>query len=139
MKLAALFVFFFLPLASAAQTPLEEFLNTTFEPDQSVTTQPLLASGNYLLVSANGTETYVLDAATAKIVSDLSTLSAILSEDAKNRSGYEEKLASAKAFEALVNAAKDTAEKKCMQYTGTDMHDCYDKQTCTVACFAVPL
>lgn len=138
-KFAVLFILLLLPLVFA-QTTLEKFLNTTFEPDQSVQTQSLFTpSGSYLLVIANGTEFYVLDAATAKPVTGQAALTLILTDDAKNRSGYEAKLASAKLFEAQVNAAKDTAEKKCMQYTGTDSHECIDKQTCTVSCFAVPL
>ncbi|MCX6772784.1 MAG: hypothetical protein NTV88_03365, partial [Candidatus Micrarchaeota archaeon] len=64
-KFAVLFILLLLPLVFA-QTTLEKFLNTTFEPDQSVQTQSLFTpSGSYLLVIANGTEFYVLDAATA--------------------------------------------------------------------------
>lgn len=132
--------------AFASQAPLEKFLNGSFEPGQRVETTLLAADGSFIspasgpfyLVAADGVETYVLDAPSGKTV-ESPYLSALLEYDAINSTGYQQKLDRALAFPGEAAAAKNEAERKCMQYTGTDMHPCFDKQSCTIACFAVPL
>ena len=124
-------------LAFSASVPVEKFINSSFEPDQNVTLQPLLG-GNFTLVSADGVETYVLDSSSGKPVADRGQLAGMLASDIKERSGFGAMLASALSFADGVSAAKQPEEAKCMQYLGVDMHDCNDKQSCTVACFSVP-
>ena len=124
-------------LAFSASVPVEKFINSSFEPDQNVTLQPLLG-GNFTLVSAGGVETYVLDSSSGKPVVDQGQLAGILASDIKERSGFDAMLASALSFADGVSAAMQPAEAKCMQYLGVDMHDCNDTQSCEVACFSVP-
>ncbi len=121
-----------------AATPLEKFLNSTFEPGQQVSVQTLLPDPRFAVVLADGSETYAIDTASGSQVSDRQALLSLLVADAKNRTAFDAKAASAAAFPTDVAAGKKDAEAKCMQYTGTDMHDCIDKQSCTIACFSVP-
>ena len=137
-KLLAFAVLLLLPLAFATQIPLQKFLNASFEPDQNVTVQPLLSSGSYVIVSANGHETYAVNSQSGKPLNDAAALASMLQSDVQNSTGFDAKLASAQSFAQQVQSAKNLTERQCMQYTGTDMHECTDKQTCTVACFAVP-
>ena len=139
MRQAIFLMMLILPLAFAAQSPLEKFLNASFEPDQSLQTSPLQPGGNYIIISADAKETYIFNLQTGKPLSDRTTMEALLAADTKNRTGFEAKLSSALLFAQNASAAKDKDEKKCMQYTGTDMHDCHDKDSCILACLAVPL
>ncbi|MEM2137981.1 MAG: hypothetical protein QW568_02740 [Candidatus Anstonellaceae archaeon] len=117
---------------------MEKFLNASFEADQNVAVMPLLAQGNYAVVSADGTEFYVVDTGTAKPVTDKAALAALLVADARNRTNIDAKIAQALAFPDAVRQAKLATEAKCAQYTGTDTHECTDRQTCIVACKSVP-
>lgn len=124
--------------ALAAATPLENFMNSTFEPGQAVSSYVLLPAQSFSVITTDGKETYVLELGTGAKVSDRSALAALLEADAKNRTGFGTKVSSALALPENLKSAKKDAEAKCMQYTGTDTHECTDKQTCTVACFSVP-
>ena len=118
---------------------LEKFLNRSFEPGPSVQTAPFASSARYVLVSADGIETYVFDISNGAPVSDAGTLEAILTIDVKNRSNYAYKLESALGFPAAVRKAKETNESKCMQYTGVDKRQCSDFESCKISCLSVPL
>ncbi len=139
MRFLALFAFLALAVSAfAIQAPMEKFLGSSFEPDQSVQMLPVFADGKYVFVLADGKEIYVADNGTGKPVSDRQQLIALLVADAKNRTNFESAVASAASFPNEITAAKGALEAKCRQYTGTDMKDCTDKQTCTLACFSVP-
>lgn len=132
-------------LASASQSPLESFLNKSFEPDQKVELRALASGGPFApqggpfyLVIADGVETYVLDGTTGKPI-EAPYIGQHLESDARNATGYDAKLSSVLSFPQQALDAKNYTERKCMQYTGTDMHECFDKLSCTLACFAVPL
>ncbi len=127
-------------LASAAeQSLLAKFVSSSFEPDQSVQTTPLLAEGNYYLVSLAGEETYVVDASDGTAVLGSALLQEILLQDARNREGYDEKITSALEFPDKVRAAKKVNEDKCVQYIGDDGDPgCFSKESCLVSCFSVP-
>lgn len=138
MKKAIFLVFMLLPLLSAAQTPLEKFLNTSFEPGQSVQAQPLFSAGSYVLVAAEGLETYVVDAGAGTAVEDRQLLQEILSADAKNRSSFASKLSLALGLDEAILSAKKDNEAKCVQYLGLDMHPCTERESCILSCFSVP-
>jgi hypothetical protein len=139
-KEKALFAIMLLSSAAfASQSPLEKFLNASFEPGQDVQVQPLLASGSFVLVKADGVETYAVDAQAGKAVEGKQQLQALLQEDAASRTSYAAMLSSALSLQADVESAKADQEAKCMQYTGTDMHECTDKESCTISCLSVPL
>lgn len=133
----ALLVIAFSSLALAA-TPIEKFVNSTFEPDQNVSGAFLLPGNSVYVIVADGVETYAYDAAAGAAISDPASLAALLSADSKAKSGFEQKVASAKAFDSQVRAAKNASEQLCMQLTGTQMHDCRDKDTCVLACMSNP-
>ena len=122
-------------LVLCAQTPVEKFISNSFEPDQNVTTTAL--AGGYTLISADGMETYVVDSS-GNEVTDNATLQGVLAADAQSSGGFDGIIASAESFASQVNGTKEANEAQCMQYTGLNMHNCTDKQSCIVACFAVP-
>jgi hypothetical protein len=125
--------------AAAEQSPLANFVSASFEPDDAVQTTPLLADGNYYLVSVAGEEVYVVDASSGTAVLDPILLKDILLEDTRNRGGYEDKVASAISFHAGARTAKKLAEGQCVQYIGDDGDPgCTDKESCLVSCFSVP-
>ena len=125
--------------AAAEQSPLASFVSASFEPDGAVQTSPLLADGNYYMVSLAGEETYVVDASGGNAVLDPILLKEILLGDTRNRGGYDAKVASAIAFPESARAAKRVAEGQCLQYIGDDGDPgCIDKQSCLVSCFSVP-
>ncbi|MFA5929308.1 MAG: hypothetical protein WC861_00325 [Candidatus Micrarchaeia archaeon] len=135
---AALALLLLLPSLSAS-TPLENFISGSFEPGSIVASSPLLCQGNYYLVSLGGNETYVVDGSSGKAVTDIAALDALLSEDARNRTGYASKVSSAAAFPSVVDAAKNASEAKCLQYIGDDGDPgCIDRQTCIVSCYSSP-
>jgi hypothetical protein len=139
MKFFALFVVLALSVSVfAIQTPMEKFLAGSFEPDQSVQLLPIFADGNYVFVSVDGKETYVADNGTGKTLRDRQQLLALLVADAKNRTNFAAAVASATSFPSEINATKMGLEAKCIQYTGTDTHECTDRQSCVVACKSVP-
>jgi len=128
----------FISCAFAAQTPLEKFLNDSFEPDQNVAASQLIGSDcNCLLITADEIETYVVDSS-GKPVYDAARIEAMLVGDLKNRSGFEERKYSAENFAEMAAAAKRKDEAQCMLLTGTDMHDCSDKPSCILACKSNP-
>ena len=122
-------------LAFCTPTQLDRFISASFEPDQVVTTGQL--AGGYTVISADGVETYVVDQ-TGKSIKEMASLEAILTDDAKSSAGYDTKVSSALSFPGAVSDAKQADEAKCMQYLGLNMYNCTDKQSCIVACFAVP-
>jgi len=124
--------------ASATAGEAEKFLNSTFEPGQPTTTSQILPSGDYLLVTADGVETYVLEAATGKPLSDRQKIADLLTADSKNRSGYDTKVASALALESDVKKAKNKTEFDCLRLTGIEMHECSDRDSCIYACKSNP-
>lgn len=137
-KQIAFLVFMLLPAIFAAPTPLQKFLDSSFEPDQNVQTQALFAAGNYALVTADGVEAYVADAGTGTAVKDRQRLQEILSADTKNRRGFASKLSLALGLDEAVLAAKKNDEEKCVQYLGLEMHPCTDRESCIISCFSVP-
>lgn len=137
-RLFAFAILLLLQLAFASQVPLDRFLNISFEPGQNIEVKPS-SNPTFALVLSDGVETYLVNVEAGKPVYDPAQITSILEYDAKASTGFEAKVDSALAFPADVAAAKQAAEAKCMQYTGTDMHPCTDKHTCTLACFAVPL
>lgn len=139
MRPQILFLILLLPLQFAAQTPLEAFVNRSFEPDQTVEIRELMVPGGFVLISANGVETYVVESGSGRPVADADSLLSILHVDANERTGFDQKVQSAFSFAGNVRQAKENDERKCMQYTGVDSHGCFDKESCTVACFSVPV
>ena len=137
MRGALLAILLVLPLAFAAQSPFEKFLSVSFEPGQSVGTAALSTPG-YMLITADGKETYVFDLQAGKPVYANGKLQSLLEDDAKSKGGFEAKFSSAQSFSYAALSAKEIDEKKCMQYTGTDMHECVDRDTCVLACKANP-
>src|SRR3989344_3221833 len=106
-----------LPLSSAAQSPLEKFLNASFEPGQALGMANLSTPG-YLVISADGRETYVFDMQAGKTLSDRAAIEGLLVSDTKSRTGFGAKLSYALGFAQNASAAKDYEEKKCMRYAG---------------------
>ncbi|MCX8174803.1 MAG: hypothetical protein N3E51_01200 [Candidatus Micrarchaeota archaeon] len=125
--------------AFCAQAPIERFANLTFEPDQQVSFHFLLPQRTHAIVKADGAEIYVIEAVSGKTLREAKEIEALLVEDAKSRTKLEAILSSALSFPDEVSSAKAEAEKKCMQYTGTDLHDCTDKHSCILSCMSVPL
>jgi len=114
-------------------------MSSSFEPDGQPQATGLLANGSYYLLSAEGEETYVVDAISGEAVSDLAQLSGILAEDARSRGSFEAKVSSAEAFPQQVKDAKYKSEALCVQYIGDDGDPgCNDRQSCLVSCFSVP-
>lgn len=136
LSLAALLIV--CSFASAAKTPLQDFLSDSFEPDQVVKTAELAGSPGVYMVTAGGKETYIWSSGTNRTVEGHDEITALLLLDLYNRTLLDAKLVRVYGVAGNASAAKDADEKKCMQYTGVDMHSCTDKQTCTVSCFAVP-
>ncbi|VVC01590.1 Uncharacterised protein [uncultured archaeon] len=116
-------------------TPVEKFISDSFEPDQQV--QSSAITGGYTVISVGGVETYVIDSS-GKAVKDKATLQSVLEADAKSAGGFDAKVSSAQSFATEVSDAKQVNEAKCLQYLGLNMYNCTDKQSCIVACFAVP-
>ena len=136
-KFIALFMLLLLPLAFAYQTPLDKFLNTTFEPGQNVQAS-VFSNMAFALVSLDGVETYLVNAQTGNPIHDRDSMVSILQAEVKANSGFDAKAASAANLSQAVAAAKQTAEAQCMLLTGTDMHECTDIGTCKVACLSNP-
>jgi hypothetical protein len=124
-------------LAFGAST-LENFINSSFEPGQKVNYTALLPSSNAVLIAADGVETYVFDTAENKPIYDVSRMSALLAEDSKSRSGFSSLVLQAKSFSQQVLSAKSFNESVCMRLTGTDTHNCTDKDSCVLACMSNP-
>jgi len=121
------------------QTPLQKFVNDTFEPDQSVETGALYFSGgNFVLVSADNAETYVVDTASGKALYDAAQIEAILVSDLKDKRGFEAKRNSSISLAREANLAKNLTEAQCMLLTGTAMHECFDRDSCIFACKSNP-
>ena len=118
--------------------PLEKFINTSFEPDQKVETKGLAAPGNFLVISADGNETYVFDSDAGAVVADRQKLQDLLVADSRSSSSFESKVSSALALESDVKNAKNKSEFECMRLTGMEMHECTDKDTCVLACKSNP-
>jgi len=136
---AAVLALLFFASYSFAASPLQLFLSYLFEPDAAVTYSPLLCDGNYYLVSSGGRETYVMDGSNGSTIQELPLLTAMLKQDAQNRTSYEPKISSSILLPSLVNAAKETNETKCLQYIGDDGDPgCNDRQSCLASCFSVP-
>jgi hypothetical protein len=126
-------------LSFASQTPLQKFLASSFEPDQTVVVQPLLYSGgNYGLATVDGAEIYLLDIDSGKAVADKAKLSEILLADSKNRSGFDAMASRAAAMDEAIFSLHAAREAQCSLLTGTDAHECTDKQTCILACKSNP-
>lgn len=139
MKFAffALFLVAAMSLALAA-TSIEKFVNSSFEPDQSVAGTLLLPDREVYVLTADGGETYAFDTSAGSVIIDSAKIAALLEADSKSRSSFDQKVSLAKPFESQVRAAKNKSEALCMQLTGTDMHDCTGKDTCVFACMTNP-
>ena len=123
----------------ASQTPLQKFMNASFEPGQSVSVSPLSGSwGGLLLISAEGYETYLFNSSSGKPLLHRQSIEAALTEDIYTRNNFESRASALTNLSSRVMDAKSAAEKKCMQYIGVDMHPCEDTEACKVSCFAVP-
>jgi hypothetical protein len=119
---------------------LGSFISHSFEPGTAVSARALAADGNYYVVSADGVETYVLDAASGKAVSSLDDIRSLLEQDVRKSEGYDAMVSSALGFTSQVNDAKKASEDKCVQYIGDDGDPgCTDRQSCLASCFSVPL
>ncbi|VVB57892.1 Uncharacterised protein [Candidatus Anstonella stagnisolia] len=119
---------------------VSNFISATFEPDQKVSQGALGASsGSYSLIIVDGTETFVFDNTAGSPVLDKEKIKQILIEDLYSRANFASTLADAKALEAKAQAANDATELKCMQSTGSDMHECTNKDSCILACMSSPL
>ncbi|MCX8194773.1 MAG: hypothetical protein N3G22_01550 [Candidatus Micrarchaeota archaeon] len=135
-----LFCFFaMLSLAWAAKTPLEKFVDYSFEPDQNVSYQKLLSKGDYYLVIADSVETYIVSGSGGPAINNTSLATEILQEDAKNRKGFEKLASSLAGLGSEILKAKEENEKKCMLFLGLDRMPCSDKESCILSCFSVPL
>jgi len=139
IKPMPIFILFLISVSFAAQAPLAQFLNKSFEPDQQVSAQPLLyGNGNFALVIADGAETYVVDSANGKAVQDKAQLQAMLAADARNKSGFDAKVSEVTLLDENLAALHSVTEAKCSLLTGTDMHECKDRDTCILACKSNP-
>ncbi|MEM4633716.1 MAG: hypothetical protein QW275_01020 [Candidatus Anstonellaceae archaeon] len=123
---------------SFAASPLEEFLSKSFEPGMNVQVSRLLSSENYSVVLLDGKEIYVVDDLAGKPVQDREKIENLLKEDAKSRQNYQQKISSAMNLVKDVQNAKNKTEAQCMLLTGTDMHECKDKDSCVLACMSNP-
>lgn len=137
-SMLVLVILAFAAAAFAIPTPTEKFLNASFEADQWVTVSSLFGQGSFAVVSADGKEVYVIDTGTGKPVADKQAMAALLVADLKNRTGFDAKVEQAAAFPDAAKNAKAKLEADCMRLTGTDMHDCNDKDTCVLACMSNP-
>jgi hypothetical protein len=137
---ACIAAFLFIGIATAAEPALlGSFISRSFEPDMVVSARALLADGSYYVISADGVETYALDASSGKAVSDSAGLVSILEQDVYKSEGFEGMVSSALNFSDQVNDAKKAGEGKCLQYIGDDGDPgCTDRQSCLVSCFSVP-
>lgn len=139
MKYAILALLLLSSFAFPLQTPLEKFMNDTFEPDEDLKIENLsYFSGNYVLIRVGGEERYVVDSYSGKAVYDEKQLESILIHDLKNASGFDAKVNSSVLLATEVNTAKRSVEAQCMLLTGTDMHDCFDRDSCILACKSNP-
>jgi len=133
----AAFIAVFSSLALAAM-PIEKFVNVSFEPDQNVAGFFLLPVNSSYVLVADGVETYVYDTGAGSAINDTARIADLLIADSKARNSFDSKVTLAQSFELSARLAKKTAESHCMQLTGTDMHDCTDKDTCVLACMSNP-
>ncbi len=121
--------------AFAAQ--VQTFIDSSFEPDQVVSAQEL-SGADYVLILADGQETYVVHSSTAQPILEAHLIEQALKEHVKSQTGVQALADSAAALPAKILEAKQEYEKDCMRLTGTDMHDCTSKETCILACKANP-
>ncbi|MCX8198000.1 MAG: hypothetical protein N3F07_02280 [Candidatus Micrarchaeota archaeon] len=116
---------------------LEDFMAKSFEPGMEVEAKQI-ASGSHYIIILDGKEAYLFDNSEGKPVYDRKRIIGILEEGEKKAAGYEDKKKLAMSLPAAINAAKNKTEAQCMLLTGTDMHECKDKQTCVLACMSNP-
>jgi hypothetical protein len=126
-----------LSLGFCATTPLQLFINSTFEPDQVVEVKQV-SGGSYQLITADGEETYVFDSQAGQAIGNREKMIDALSEEVKAASSFDSRVQSAKALSSAVKSAKQSDESQCMLLTGTDMHPCTDKLSCILACKSNP-
>ncbi|MCX6769986.1 MAG: hypothetical protein NT051_04895 [Candidatus Micrarchaeota archaeon] len=97
----------------------------------------LSTSGIYI-VSSDGKETYVFNTQTAKPLTSENEIEQALVNDIYSSGGFDAHLLSLSQFSSNATSAKDTNERKCIQYIGVNMHPCDSIETCKIPCFAVP-
>ncbi|MCX8196887.1 MAG: hypothetical protein N3G80_01040 [Candidatus Micrarchaeota archaeon] len=128
---------FLVLLAGFLSASFPKFILERFEPDQNLSLQPL-ASRQFALVVAEGKEFYLFDLEKGQPLYDTKEISQLLLSDLRQKSQYEAKVSLASGLMKEIRLSREKNEKQCMVLTGTDAHNCTDKQSCIVACKSNP-
>ena len=141
MKPALVFAMLaFLPAALFSAAPADSFISKYVEADQQTSYSGIFTnSGKYFIMKLDGLETFLMDNITGQPVEGSVTMERLLREDVYARAEFENKKAGLLSTIREFNTTKYENERKCRQYTGTDTHQCKDRESCVVACFAVPV
>jgi hypothetical protein len=133
-------IFLLLMLSLHAVVLSDEFVKKYTEADQQLAISKLnTEGGDYFIIRLDGQETFLVDNVTGKQVDELGGIERLLREDVYIRAGFANKTALMREKVADFNSTRAPEEAKCRQYTGTGTHQCKDRESCIVACFAVPV
>ncbi len=119
---------------------LDEFAMQKTEPADTVEEIALQGdAAGFALIKLNGQETYVFSGSAGDVLDSSDAIKTALVQDVYARAEYQKKLDGAKTALSDFKVGKQAQEAKCNQYLGVDKKPCTDRETCVIACFAVPL
>ncbi|PIN83205.1 hypothetical protein COV61_03805 [Candidatus Micrarchaeota archaeon CG11_big_fil_rev_8_21_14_0_20_47_5] len=119
---------------------LNELIKQKTEPMDEVVQTPLLSkTDTCTLLKLNGEETFIYCQNAGAFLPDEQKIREALVNNVYETAQYDAKTQAADSAVSSFASGKDEDEKKCDQYLGVDKLPCTDRETCVVACFAVPL
>lgn len=137
---------FLLLMLLAAQLPIvqasavDDFIAGYTEPDDAVAKEDIaIERGNFVLVTVDGDETFLVDKETISFVRDEGVIRDILADHLYACLEYDSRISAVSSLLDDYNESRYPEEDTCRQYTGTSTYECVDRETCIVACLSVPL
>ncbi|MEM2963090.1 MAG: hypothetical protein QXN01_01185 [Candidatus Anstonellales archaeon] len=119
---------------------INEFLEKNTEPSDLIEKIPLMSNESSLvLIKINGKETYIYSQDIGGALESVDEIKKALINDAYLKRGYQGVVGRALSSLRKFRSGKEDLEGRCDRYLGVDKKPCKDKESCLVACFAVPL
>ncbi|MCX8163102.1 MAG: hypothetical protein N3D10_00935 [Candidatus Micrarchaeota archaeon] len=109
------------------------------EPNLALNCQDLILENNQaqiVYISSNPTLLFIKNS--SKPIENQEQIKTILDNSVIFESKFNTLVQELKQRTNELKVSKSAAEQKCLQYTGMDRYECYDKDSCLLAAFAVP-
>lgn len=139
MKHIALIIFISMLLHSLAYSTAAQVAQSYVEPDESYVLQKMSADGSdYWIVVVDGSNEMLINS-NDNLVTDKSEIEHIFATNLVEENDIDGKTNTIKQGIAIFNYSQYPERAECERITGVDKKECYDKESCIKACYAVPL